>query len=274
MMWKTSRALTIASTVLIASGVSAGQQVKYAIDQNVQPVFEGWERNSDGTFTLDFGYLNRNYEEEVDVQIGTENHFEPGDPDRGQPTHFDARRHRFVFKVPLPKGWDPKARLTWAVTSHGRTDKALGWLQPEWEVDAGVEQMNIGPGGAPDEDNKPPEVKGQSTYSASLDAPLTLSVIATDDGIPKPRKPRNEAQAKMMRPQGVRLFWTEYRGPGRVDFEPREHPAVYGTPLTATTKVKFAAPGDYVLRAIVGDGTLETNFDIKVTVAKSGSAER
>ncbi len=43
--------------------------------------------NSDGTYTLHFGYFNRNTEEELDVPIGPDNSFDPGG-DRGQPTHF------------------------------------------------------------------------------------------------------------------------------------------------------------------------------------------
>lgn len=263
--------------IILAAGLLGGVadltagQTKYATGQNLQPVFEGWEFNPDGTYTMNFGYLNRNYEEELDVPIGPDNHFEPGLPDRGQPTHFVTRRHRFVFKVTLPKGWDPKARLTWVVTANGRTDQAQGWLQPEWEVNEGVEQMNIGPGGAPDADNKAPVVKGPTTYSASVDVPLAVTITATDDGIPKPRKPRNEAQAKLMPPQGVRVSWMLYRGPGHVVFDPVAPPPVYGQPLTTTTKAKFDAAGDYVIRAVVGDGTLETNFDIRVAVARSKS---
>src|SRR5215471_1164441 len=41
--------------------------------QDVAPVFEGWEQNTDGTFNLVFGYFNRNWGEEVDIPIGSEN---------------------------------------------------------------------------------------------------------------------------------------------------------------------------------------------------------
>src|SRR6516225_3963971 len=80
----------------------ANAQVKYASDQNVVPVFEGWEQNADGTFNMVFGYMNRNYEEEVDIPIGQNNKIEPGDHDRGQPTHFYPRRQEYVFKVKVP----------------------------------------------------------------------------------------------------------------------------------------------------------------------------
>ncbi len=46
---------------LLASPDVSTAQVQYRRGQNVQPVFEGWERNDDGSFNLVFGYLNRNY---------------------------------------------------------------------------------------------------------------------------------------------------------------------------------------------------------------------
>ena len=54
-------------------------QVQYATGQNIAPIFEGWERNPDGSYNMVFGYLNRNYEEEVDIPIGTENSITIGD---------------------------------------------------------------------------------------------------------------------------------------------------------------------------------------------------
>src|SRR5262245_30984497 len=59
--------------------------------QNVQPFFEGWQRQPDGSIRMWFGYLNRNFKEQVDVAVGAGNAFDPGG-DRGQPTHFYPRR--------------------------------------------------------------------------------------------------------------------------------------------------------------------------------------
>src|SRR5688572_2213611 len=67
----------------------------YSRGQNVSPAFEGWERNADGSFNFLFGYMNRNWEEELNVPIGPENNLSPGAPDQGQPTHFLPRRNRF-----------------------------------------------------------------------------------------------------------------------------------------------------------------------------------
>jgi len=108
-------------------------QIRYSSGQNVAPVYEGWERNPDGSFNMVFGYMNRNYEEQVEVPIGAENVIEPGGPDQGQPTHFYPRRQEFVFKVKVPKDWGDKD-LVWTLVSHGKVEKAYGSLMPVWEL--------------------------------------------------------------------------------------------------------------------------------------------
>src|SRR5262249_31769886 len=67
---------------------------QYNRGQDVVPVYEGWKPNPDGTFTMYFGYFNRNYEEELDIPLGPNNSIDPGG-DRGQPTHFYPRRQLF-----------------------------------------------------------------------------------------------------------------------------------------------------------------------------------
>ena len=53
-------------------------QVRHNSGQNVVPVFEGWERNADGSFNMVFGYMNRNYEEQPDIPVGPDNNFVAG----------------------------------------------------------------------------------------------------------------------------------------------------------------------------------------------------
>ena len=79
-------ALALALVVVVAT--NARSQMRFARGQNVVPIFEGWERNLDGTINMVFGYLNRNYEEQVDIPIGPNNKVDLGGDDRGQPTHF------------------------------------------------------------------------------------------------------------------------------------------------------------------------------------------
>ena len=43
---------------------------------------------------------------------------------------------------------------------------------------------------------------------------------------------------------------------------------VYGKPATLETKVSFAVPGTYRLRAIANDGQLFSTYDVDVTVRR------
>src|SRR5205823_6051133 len=82
---------------------TSAHPLTYSRGQNVSPAYEGWERNADGSFSFLFGYMNRNWEEEIDVPVGPDNDIEPGGPDQGQPTHYLPRRNPFIFKVRVPK---------------------------------------------------------------------------------------------------------------------------------------------------------------------------
>jgi len=269
---------------LIVSTVGAGvlaQTIRRDTGQDVAPAFEGWERNPDGSYNFVFGYLNRNYEEQMDIPIGPENSFDGGAPDRGQPTHFYTRRQRFVFRVAVGKDWDKSRRLTWTLINRGKTNQAKGWLSPEWELNQDVISENNG-GGILEADNKPPTISsGPATETVVLPNLLTVTTTATDDGIPKARPRRNQnpdavaaaAAAAAANPdtpirqsEGLRIRWVHYRGPGKVTFDPDRTTATFKVPATETTKVRFSAPGTYVIRAIAGDGQLETSRDLTVTV--------
>jgi hypothetical protein len=254
--------------------------------QNIQPFYEGWQRMPDGHIVMWFGYLNRNYKEIGDIPIGATNHFDLRE-DLGQPTHFYPRRRLFVFKVDLPNDWPADKRLVWTVSYHGKASSANGWLQPEWEVDDGVIQMNIGPGGAPPENprNQAPTITVRSDTTVAVGSPLKLNATATDDSIPKPRARNqsavNPATAQKMplpiaatpapRAQlGLRIRWILYRAPdtgGEVVFDQDTNaPVAGGAKSELANTATFNAPGTYWLRAIATDGTLETPYDLKVTV--------
>ena len=264
--------------VAIAAGIPGGAQVQYARGQNVAPTFEGWEHNPDGTYSMVFGYLNRNYEEEVDIPLGPNNTITMrGESfgDKGQPTHFYPRRQRFLFKVVVPKDWDKKEKVVWTLTSRGRTDQAKGWLQPEWELNDDVKVENMG-GGVPDPDNKPPSITTEPVQAVTLPNQLVLTATATDDGLPKPyrRAPSNpDRDAQPKRPRGVQIKWIQYRGPGKVRFDSDASAIVHGEPVTLTSKASFAVPGTYVLRVTANDGQLFTSRDVTITVNPGGSGQ-
>lgn len=256
--------------------------IQYRSGQTVVPAFEGWQPNTDGTYSFWFGYLNRNYEEELNIPVGPNNFFDGGTQDHGQPAYFLPRRNMFVFKVNVPKDWPKDKILTWTLTSHGQTFKAKASLNIAWEVNNGVISENAG-SGTYDPANEAPTITGSTSASVTLPNTLTLTASATDDGHPKPkpqRARRGTAEAKgddltgipsiipenLMRGTGLNVRWVLYRGPGPVTFDPPKQPPVYGKPVTSTTQATFSLPGDYWVRAIASDGMLESFLDVKVKV--------
>ena len=154
-------ALALAASPTAHRALSA-QSLSYTSGQPVSPAYEGWEEDKDGTRYFVFGYMNKNWEEELDVPIGADNSFLPGDADRGQPTHFLPRRNRFVFRVRVPQGFSEKDELVWTLTTHGRTTKAYASLRPDYMVDDVVKASETGALGAGTSNptvraNKPPD---------------------------------------------------------------------------------------------------------------------
>jgi hypothetical protein len=169
------------------------QSLTYSSGQNVSPAFEGWELNDDGSYNFLFGYMNRNWQEEIDVPVGPENNIQPGGPDTGQPTHLLPRRNRFVFRVHAPKDFGDK-EMIWTLTTHGKTEKAYATLRLDYRlenIDLMSETGALGAGTSSPEvrANQPPVIKieGAKTRTATVGQPITLAAIVTDDGIPKPR---------------------------------------------------------------------------------------
>lgn len=264
------------------------------IDKTVAPVYEGFQRNPDGSFDLLFGYFNRNWDEEVDAPIGPENRIEPGGPDQGQPAHFLPRRNRFVFRVRVPANFGDK-EVVWTLTTRGQTLYAYGTLKPLYEVDDIAIAANFGGEGGtgfhPDVvGNKAPalEVPGEKGRLARVGEPVTLRAVATDDGLPRPRSLRPSIGQDRAVPDaatGLRLSWFVYRGSANVVFDPPQtkvwedlrdggnSPWSVGwqTPLvppdnTWTTRVTFTKPGRYVLRCLAHDGALDTHADVTFVV--------
>src|ERR1700740_544696 len=203
-------------------------QTQFSSGQDVVPVYEGWLRNPDGTFTFVFGYFNRNWKEEPVIPAGPDNKLEPGEPDRGQPTYFLPRRQPRVFRGQVPKDGGQQ-ELVWTITAHGRTEKAYAQLIPEEEMLERLIQTrgNLNPG--EDDPNKPPSITIPPVPPAELTSPVRLTALVSDDGLPKPRpaaKPRPGAipqaqtnSATGLRPPGLSVKWFEYRGPAKVNFD-------------------------------------------------------
>ena len=184
-------------SLLVTSSVAFAQnsvEQAFIRGQNVQPAYEGWDRNPDGSYNLYFGYLNRNLKEEPNIPIGVNNSFSPGPADQGQPTQFYPKRQMLVFKVRVPEEFgNGKERLVWTLTHNGRTDVAIGWIAPFYEFDNTVmrsqrtgSQRASTPGELRAE---PPSVEAEgptASLTASVGTPLQLGVLVKDDGFPGP----------------------------------------------------------------------------------------
>ena len=262
--WFTGAIFLVALPVCLRAQAPYAGEVPMDRGQDVTPAFEGWMPNADGTISMYFGYLNRNFKEELDIPIGPDNHIDPGD-DRGQPTHFYPRRQRFVFTVVVPKGWRLDQKVIWTLTIRGKTNVAKGWLQPEWQIDKEVMMQQTG-GGADLENQAPVFVSTPGPQTVSLPNTVTLTATAQDDGRPKPRRVRDIEDVGGSDPPGLSVRWILYRGPAGVSFDPDTVVSGYLKPITSTTKATFKIPGAYVLRAIASDGSLMTFHDVAVTV--------
>ena len=289
-------ALALGVAVVLAAPAATGAQAP-ARGQNIAPVYEGFWRHDDGSIDLWFGYYNRNWEEELDVPVGPDNHMDPGGPDLGQPTHFFPRRSQFVFKVTVPADFGDN-EIVWSLTSNGVTENAYATLRPEYMVDETVMMANFGAGGPTGfvpqmMDNKAPvlTVEGEKALHVSAGEPVALSAVVQYDGNFGPRPmPAALVGSSHFVPNsatGLRLSWFRYRGPGEVVFDPPQTkvwqdrrdggnspwsagwsppPVPDGNRWTATAT--FSEPGTYVLRALTSDGGLIDFDDVTVTVTR------
>jgi hypothetical protein len=273
----------------------AMSELKFNSGQSVQPAYEGWTRNPDGSRSMWFGYMNRNWEETPDVPTGPGNGFGPTGEDLGQPTHFLPRRQAFVFKVNVPADWPVDRDLVWTLTANGTTLKAFGSLWPVWEIDEQTMSANNGGRTARtfgEPVNLPPAIATSlSEQSTPVGQPLTLVLPVKDDGLPTPEiRARGTGGPRPGRGGGTpdaaqpdpfaeagrgqfRVKWVQYRGAGQAKIVPKES-AVLGadgrptlTDGKSSTRVTFDRPGKYTLRAYAMDGDAYfTTQDLTVTV--------
>jgi hypothetical protein len=249
---------------------------------SVTPAYEGWYHDRDGSVRFLVGYFNRNTKQEFDIPAGPDNRIEPGDPDQGQPTHFDAGRQWGVFTLKVPPDLGAR-KMTWTIVSHGFTNTVSLHTRPEWIVEPYEDAA---------QKNTPPVLKFQpdgpsftgppsaiaTTYTATAGTPLSLPAWVTDEGakvnIPPPAARSRDASGAPALPP-LSISWTMFRGPGTVTFDAVK-PAIdrlHGG--QAMTMATFSAPGDYVLRVEandasgVGGGGFQccwTNAHVAVTV--------
>ncbi len=237
----------------------------------VFPWFEGWYDNGDGTFTLSFGYLNRNPRDAVEIAHGALNYMEPAEFNGRQPSHFLPSRNRGVFAVTIPASqrdldvwWyltdqngnqykvPGRARssgyqLDWLPRPHGSLTPIL-WFSSERDARRG-----------------PEGVYAPAVLTTRVGQPLTLTVQVRDESRYDATDPRFRNGIP------VNVSWSKYQGPaGEVTFaRDPSHPAEQrptargrgAPPLgpdavalppgggTARAIATFSEPGEYVVRA-------------------------
>jgi hypothetical protein len=280
------RSMVMAALLLVGQLPTELPSTKFSSGQDVQPYFEGWIHNPDGTFDLVFGYFNRNWQEELAIPTGAANSVEPGGPDRGQPTYFLPRRQGWVYRVRVPGDFG-KQVVTWTITANGKTQTAYGELLPVEEITERIimTRGNLNPGD--DDPNKPPAIALAPVPAPVTNAPVVLTATVSDDGLPKPRpvappKPTTpgdataiQAQANssaVARPRGLTVSWMQIRGPAKIVFQPAGTTPVANGKADVT--VRFTERGTYVVRATANDGALSTKADLTMTVAGPPAAGR
>jgi hypothetical protein len=292
-----------ALVTLVAAGALVSAQVQLpsnppkAFGASITPAYEGWFDNPDGTHNFLIGYYSRNTEQEIDIPIGPNNHFEPGPADMGQPTHFLTRRRFGMFVVTMPKEFPKTQKISWTLTVNGTTTTIPFYMHIDYNISPLKSTEE-----APNRDfNKPAQMKFEEngpmflgpaitvakaiSRTATVGTPMPLNVWVDDDALyssggngpmSNPRPPVSLVISKYRGPGNVTL------GPGRVAFEALKG----GKPLEpysgkTTAQLNFSAPGDYLVHVTANDysgnggggsGCCWTNALLKVAVKAAGAA--
>ena len=251
--------------------------IRTASGLSISPVYEGWYENHDGTFSLSFGYYNRNFEEIVDLPHGAANRLEPAAFDGAQPTSFHPRRHWGVFTVKVPADFGDQA-VVWTIDFRRERYSIPGRLHLDWRIDAldgEAETGNTPPVLAFAEDG--PRAAGPGgpwggPVEGVVGTPVALTVWAWDDG-----RARGSIARAGRTGVPVTLTWFKHQGPGDVTFDEGTAtvPVEGGK---ATTMATFSEPGNYVLRVRANDASgvstaghsqcCWTNGFVRVTVTR------
>ncbi len=74
-------ALALAMALIMGQSLKAQYNPRARLQPvglGVSPTFEGWYKNPNGTYTLSFGYINRNTQEVLTIPPGTSNWVDGG----------------------------------------------------------------------------------------------------------------------------------------------------------------------------------------------------
>ena len=242
------KAFLTAVIVLVGPFVSAQQ------NQPIYPVYDGYLKNADGSYTLAFGYFSHNGDT-VTIPPGPNNGFAPTPGDRMQPTTFKPGHWRFQCAMVVAPDFDGK--MKWTLTYGGvTTGTSERMLQSNWNLVEGAAQLGkidfkTVPKGVCL--NRPPTVRvlgvtarpngPPPTINGAMSEEVNLFGSAHDEGLPRDKK--------------FVVEWKMLKGPGTVTFT---------IPGSARTKATFSAPGVYELELSATDGefTETTRLNVKV----------
>lgn len=182
----------------------------------IAPFFDGWFANPDGSVTYQFGYMNRNTEEVVDIPLGPNNHLtmvyvdarqseqaeqrrasSTGIPDYPtldgvQPTRFyvydrpgfNGKRERGTFAVTVP---DKEIEVVWTLTHAGHSYSVPGRAtSTAYELSWGKAAFgSLRPGvrfGATGEESRGAEGPWAAPIVAQVGSPVTITAMVQDRG--------------------------------------------------------------------------------------------
>jgi hypothetical protein len=277
------RRIGLTALALMGALVSQAQQARmeppHDSGQSVTAAFEGWFANADGSFSILFGYYNRNNKQELDIPLGPENKIEPGGPDQGQPTHFLTGRQWGVFTVNVPKDFGTK-KITWTLTANGTTTAIPASLSTLWELSPFKDATGNAPPfiGFAEQGPFVQGPRGQSeTLAATAMKPTPVTLWIADDasvvaGAVRPRTPAVVLGLSKFRGPGTVTFSNDKPAIETVDFAAPPHTVFHGKAVTNAT---FSEPGEYVLRVQANDWSGEggrgfqccwSNAEVKVSV--------
>ena len=245
------KAISFALALLAAVPIAAVAQQ----NQPIYPVYDGFVKNADGSYTLSFAYFSHNANE-VTLAPGGSNSFAPAPGDRMQPTTFLPGHWRFQCVMVVPPEFD--GRMKWTLTYGGvTTGTSEKMLQSNWnlfEREGGAQLARLDFAKLPKGVciNQAPTVrvlgvtanpKNPPTLSVAVNEELNLFGSAHDEGLP--------------RGKGLVVEWKMLKGPGTVKFT---------IPGSARTKAIFSAPGVYELELTASDSEFTRTARINVKV--------
>ena len=267
----------------------------------ISPFFEGWWPNENGTYTVSFGYFNRNREVTQNISGGPNNFIEPAEFDGTKPTIFSPRRDMGVFTVTMPGDFaESGGRVVWTITANGITHSvpgrigvayyalghgamAMGSLPPILRLNQNGPDLwgPMSAVGNPANDPPPVALEGEGPIGSvrnplpmtvSVGYPLALTTWAID---------RFDAQARGEGSDRVEITpgvtWFVHQGPSPYAGEFSETEPEPDEAGETTTYFTPSEPGSYLLRVRVdnfnplegslGDQCCWTNGYISVTVS-------